>query len=123
MTVYVVTSGTYSDYRIDGLFSTQEAAETYAKQIESHEHPSVEEYELDSEVGKFRQNVYHVHLNASTGDLLYNYHNDQLVAPHFTRSYTFGGVSHGDSVVSAEHALKLAAEARQKHLREQAEAK
>lgn len=43
-TIYVVTVGSYSDYRIAGVFSTKELAELFAVAINDGE---VEEYELD----------------------------------------------------------------------------
>lgn len=52
--VFVVTSGTYSDYQIDAIFSTKKGAEKYiagAKQIDVwHSGTRVEEYELDEYV-------------------------------------------------------------------------
>lgn len=43
--VYVVTSGEYSDYSIEAVFTIREKAETFSKHI-SYD-PCVEEYELD----------------------------------------------------------------------------
>ena len=49
MTVYIVTEGDYSDYHIEEVFSTIEAAEKY---IEIHNHRwddyCIEEYEVDN---------------------------------------------------------------------------
>ncbi len=55
MTAYVVTSGTYSDYHIEAIFSTKRAAELY---VAAHEPTSddvycsmdlyIEEYEMDN---------------------------------------------------------------------------
>ena len=47
-TIYIVTSGTYSDYHIDGIFSTQELAEAYIKQFQDKwDKMEVEEWTLD----------------------------------------------------------------------------
>lgn len=45
-TIYVVTSGCYSDYRIQGVFSTRELAEKLAAHHKSNS-GDVEEYVLD----------------------------------------------------------------------------
>ena len=46
---YVVTTGSYSDYRIERVFSNSEAAEAFAAaaEVAQHEHFTVEEYRLD----------------------------------------------------------------------------
>lgn len=48
--VYVVTTGDYSDYEIEGIFSTEELADKYAKMLDSDYASScVEEFEIDPE--------------------------------------------------------------------------
>lgn len=48
MTVYVVTSGEYSDYHIDAIFSTMEQAELYCAVHERKlDNPYIEEWETD----------------------------------------------------------------------------
>ena len=47
MTVFVVTSGDYSDYQIRAMFTTKERAETYIKAINLREANDIEEWELD----------------------------------------------------------------------------
>jgi len=49
MKVYVVTSGTYSDYQIEGIFSNREAAENYAKLVPDVN--EVEEWKVYDHVG------------------------------------------------------------------------
>lgn len=44
MTVYIVTSGSYSDYHINGVFSTLEKAEDAKKVLDGD---SIEGYEMD----------------------------------------------------------------------------
>lgn len=51
-TIYVVTSGEYSDYHIDGVFSNYEMAERYCalltdKHDYDYEDPHIEEYDQD----------------------------------------------------------------------------
>ena len=50
MKVYIVTSGAYSDYEIDAVFSTREMAEKYIATNNTHDYPYeyIEEYEVDS---------------------------------------------------------------------------
>lgn len=53
MIVYVVTSGEYSDYRVEGIYSTRELAELAAATITDAN--EIEEYELDVAADKLRQ--------------------------------------------------------------------
>lgn len=45
--VYVVTSGDYSDYCIDSIFSNREAAEKRCATWNGYDDPNIEEYELE----------------------------------------------------------------------------
>ena len=45
-TAYVVTSGEYSDYRVDGVFSDKEKADSFAKKAEDR---TIERYNIDDE--------------------------------------------------------------------------
>lgn len=50
MKVYIVASGSHSDYSIDAVFSSREKAETHIAGIPpEHQDHSIEEYELDAE--------------------------------------------------------------------------
>lgn len=51
--IFIVTSGEYSDYHIDAVFSTKEKAEEYIQQ--NGNGCDFEEYELDQEVEKKTQ--------------------------------------------------------------------
>lgn len=51
--IYIVTSGEYSDYHIDAVFSTQELAEDYIQQNGTDY--IIEEYNLNEEVEKKTQ--------------------------------------------------------------------
>ena len=48
--IYIVTSGDYSDYRIDAVFSTKEKAEEYVQQHGTNYR--IEDYDIDEEVKK-----------------------------------------------------------------------
>lgn len=47
-TIYAVTAGSYSDYRIIGIFSTRERANDFIKYAPDNSYNEIEEYELDS---------------------------------------------------------------------------
>ena len=52
MIIYVVTSGLYDDYSIDGLFSTRELAEFFIRGVDNPRWqfastPEIEEWKLD----------------------------------------------------------------------------
>jgi hypothetical protein len=56
-TIYIVTSGEYSDYRIDAVFSTKENAEAHIKMFfneDSWSTPEIEEYIIDQFVNEIR---------------------------------------------------------------------
>ena len=56
-TAYVVTSGEYSDYRVDGVFSDKEKAEFFADKDNDR---SIEEYDIDDEQLLRQENWYEV---------------------------------------------------------------
>ncbi len=62
--VYVVTSGEYSDYRIRGIFTTEEAANQYAAAV----HGSVEEWDVDTINLKVGYLYYRVYMGLHTGE-------------------------------------------------------
>jgi len=47
-TVYMVTSGAYSDYRVDGIFSTREIAEEFTKRFQDNYCNGVREVVIDA---------------------------------------------------------------------------
>jgi hypothetical protein len=51
--IYIVTSGEYSDYRIEAVFTTKEKAVSYVEQHGTYY--NIEEYDLDEEVEKKTQ--------------------------------------------------------------------
>ena len=50
MKVYIVTSGAYSDYHIDAVFSTKENAEKYNNIYGEGDFDDIEEFEVDDEM-------------------------------------------------------------------------
>lgn len=73
--VYVVTSGDYSDYSIDRVFSNREAAEKRCATWEyKHDEPRIEEYELEDGSNIEMEHVY----KALEFDMRYTYYNDTV---------------------------------------------
>jgi hypothetical protein len=134
MKIYVVTSGEYSSYGIEAIFSALATAEAYAAKLNSEGHQSywnkiynnanVEEHELDPDEGanpKPLQTIYGASIYLNSGDLAKVPNDgkclrtlDFRVPPAEFR----GAVVNAYSNKSSEHALKVAAEARQAFLRE-----
>ena len=56
--VYVVTSGEYSDYGIDSIFSSIEAAEKRCATWDGCDDPNIEEYELEDGTNILIDQVY-----------------------------------------------------------------
>ena len=57
MKVFVLTSGSYSDYSIEAIFSSKENAEAYCG-LPRHAHwdePEIEEWDIDSHMNDIRQ--------------------------------------------------------------------
>ena len=46
-TVYAVNSGTYSDYRIDAVFSSRKLAEEFMAFVKSDDYNDIEEFQID----------------------------------------------------------------------------
>lgn len=124
--VYVVTQGDYSDYRIRAIFSRRETADAYVAEIKRNRYEDgaeVEVWPLDTQAGARMAPTWYVTIDLESGD---------VTGPREDRPsmvvdrQAFEPIFHGRrtasvrSSVSGEHALKLAAEVRQRWLREQA---
>lgn len=46
-TIYAVSSGSYSDYRVNALFSTRAKAEEFRQVVPDGDYNDIEEYEMD----------------------------------------------------------------------------
>lgn len=134
-TVYVLTSGEYSNYMIHGVFSTREAAERVMGRMGPD--MEVEEYILDDLVRHENGPVWTAAVRLGDGDVPTTkdgapwYPPDQRPDTQFrhpTRADPVRYVHHWDggrsvvvsSPISYEHALKVATEKRQEWLRERA---
>lgn len=122
--IYLVTSGEYSDYGIHAAFSTEKKAQAY---IESStgisvygDAPEIEIWPIDNPKCVCRMS-WHVTVcaNGKFGPRVFEYP-EQTEGPIRTATYRVtgraGGI-HVTSYVSAEHALKVAAEEAQAILR------
>lgn len=124
--VFMVTSGEYSDYRVDGIFSTTEKAEEYMARVRSvqtyKEFNGIDVIELDEGLKSTVHTQYLVQIFLKSGDLVGKASSSLVCDKPESRSDIYGdGDSKFVSVrssLSAEHALKIAGEARQAWLRE-----
>ena len=91
-TAYVVTSGEYSDYRIDGVFSDKEKADFFADKDNDR---SVEEYDIDDEQMLRQEDWYKVEIyvgqsleskDVSVRKLSYNSENKPFDAVMFSKT-------------------------------------
>jgi len=112
--VYVVTSGQYSDYGINAIFSTRERALDYIQAFEDDGYHSmgIEEYELDVLKPNGRR-AFNVRLDGVTGDV--------IRAEIASSSYSFDignefykdiqGNFHGNVLAKdRDHAIKIVSE-------------
>jgi len=148
MIIYLVTHGSYSDYRVDGAFSSRELAKEFINQDSINNmymSPSDSKYDYCLSCNKENYRIERYELNkkapvmihkqtwaatvyidngdvVSTGiDFLELFEENQT-----SKMYNSGGIDKNrrkyitlHSTVSQEHANKLAVEARQAYLREQ----
>lgn len=62
-TIYVVTSGIYSDYRIEGVFSTKKKAEKWISYTYRPNDYEIEEYELDEMQPDLSRKLYCINID------------------------------------------------------------
>jgi hypothetical protein len=127
-TIYVVTTGCYSDYRIQAVFDDKPMAEAWVAEYNKERKKDdayaamIEEYPLNEQAGYIRRNLYCCAISLATGDIdLESDYATSMASPHARAGEidVYSNSALAESYVSAEHARKLAIEARQKHLREQ----
>ena len=122
MKVYIVTTGEYSDYTIEGACSTQELADAAATRYSDAD---INEYEVDEDFSKDQIQRWECFLDGDgnlTSEHSYwyaTYQGDRgRSGMKMGRGFAFGYSYRGLSNVSAEDARRLAAEARTQHLQE-----
>lgn len=119
--VYVVTEGSYSGYRIQGVFGTPELAQTY---VNSGGGDDIEEYELDAEAGKSLQRIFSASLSLSSGALRVTSSDSlgdrkKVCSPAYSSARLLDmKYIWAESVESQGHANKVAVEYRQALIRE-----
>jgi hypothetical protein len=117
--IFIVTSGEYSDYHIEGVFSTKKLAEEFAAKGSGN----VEEYDLDARTKDQVREVFCVEIDLHTGEINREDSVERLCGDRYTEVNIYGYPSRSriiaGSVVSRDHAIKIAVEGRQKWLREQ----
>ena len=136
MKVYVVTSGQYSDYGIEAMFSTPEKAQAFIAKQDFNEDRGREEWELDEWEHALKTECWETVIKLETGETR-NRDTERIGTwtrfvpnPRWTETEnTWWNIPRYDqpcdairalSVVSQEHATKIAVEARQKWLRDKA---
>jgi hypothetical protein len=128
-TVFVVTAGDYSDYRLEALFSTQALAEAWLEEKRQCEwgldSPQIDEWVVDEEAGMVATPVFIAQIQLASGDLYPGTGKELFRPKERARVYWYTAapaVEHRTvralSAVSAEHAAKVAVEKRQAWLRE-----
>ena len=133
--VYAVESGYYSDYGIEGLFSTKEKAQHYIdvrkREDEYWDEERIVEYELDELATARWVSYWHCGIFIDTGEIKEHHGGESRELTSSRKrgeilqdavsilAYSGRLFTRVKSYVSAEHAQKLAVEARQAHLRKE----
>lgn len=130
-TVYVVTTGEYSDYSIRGVFSSREAAEKFMAKCKASEacwnqdFNELQEWALDDALKERAYTRFNAGVFLDDGSVEEAHDGFEYWGVPETSSYIAEsvpchggrGVARSTSHKSKEHAMKVAAEARQKWLR------
>lgn len=129
--VFLVTSGSYSDYHVDAAFSNEELAKSYVAERDKagNSDPGlVEEFLIDEEAAHKCMTYWRVVIRLKDGALIRK-ETGKMVDNPSQRVWDWGTKVHNDSspfrvasaeaysFVSEEHALKVASELRQGFLR------
>ena len=75
--VFIVTSGTYSDYVIEAVFSTREKAEGYINAKGTDDNWEVNEWDIDAESTKCHDAIYGVSIDIKSGCVTVNSRSEQ----------------------------------------------
>lgn len=118
-TVYVLTSGEYSDYHISGVFSTKKKAERFIlnNPTGSYDRYDIEEWELDERQDDTTKTIWCCVLSLKDGTISGEWSYELSCKDYYTEVKAFRLEVRGCSSVSREHAQKLAIEKRQETLR------
>ena len=123
-TVYVLTEGCYSDHHVVAVFSTREAVEAFmerAKVANEWNDYAFDEYTLDDyatmTVSRYWECIIRLEDGVICDELAHHGRTEHRIGERGTVEVD-SDKAWAKSYVSAEHARKLAVEARQKWLRE-----
>ena len=128
MVVYLVTSGEYSDYRVNGVFSSREDAQAVADQLP--ESNPVDEWAVDELVGFVMRPAWLAHIDLDLGEVESIGRSPFRILAHPRETYRerYGQVMRPGtsdyrkcsltvtSFVSAEHARQVAIERRREFM-------
>lgn len=131
--IYIVTSGCYSDYGISAVFTDKQSAEDYVKECHKcgQSDASVETWEANSEAEKVCRPAWAIQMFLD-GRLRMDSHYNILASPNMRVHEGINNAFYDDgkygfvcvtSLVSRDHAIKLAIEKRQAVLRTKTEGK
>jgi hypothetical protein len=119
MNIYVVTEGSYSDYHIRAVFSTEEKAWAYIDALPENRRDEyeVECYGVDETMGWEYGPVWHAAIKWKDGEAWSYKPRDRIRPPSACVVEETDAAVHVYSPISQEHAEKVAAEKRQEWLR------
>lgn len=130
MTIYLVTSGSYSDYSVDAAFSTEEKADAHVADLKKcgRYDVGVEEYEVDVLAEETPRERFYARIDLDTGFVEVGSRGYDMARPtargvRFDPPSMFSSLLNPGaerelvaySYVSIAHAEKLAVEARQRY--------
>ena len=124
--MYVVTQGEYSDYRITGIFSTEEKAKNYIANNKSEysDYNDIEEFKLDELENNKNKTYYISEVKLSDGivrDIEYNLDQIESVPSNITSKTTVNNLKNVKlrvfSFISQKHANKVCVEKYQLYVR------
>jgi len=75
--VFIVTSGCYSDYQIEAIFSTREKADAYINAKGTDDDWEVNEWDVDAESTECHDAIYDVSINMKSGCVTVNGRSEQ----------------------------------------------
>jgi len=121
MDIWIVTSGSYSDYRIEGVFSTKDLADSFADKIGGE--VDVDEWCVDVRCGEIMRCLYHCRIGMPSKDT-FMWVDHQMVdaddrsLPLPDISMVYDNAAYGSSYVSEDEAKRNAIEAWSRHVKD-----
>ena len=124
MKLYMLTRGSYSDYRVFGIFSSRENAELYQRHVDKldpvpySEWNDIEEMQLDAGIAPLQAGLsyYCVCIHKLTGNIVSVDTADDTDISNYDREHEFGNLHFYMGARNEEHAVKIAADRRRQIL-------